>query len=250
MFHGYVDTCILLAGVYFQSESMIAEELSSLKTCLNIRRVNSHHLQVPFPALNKLVPSNQQQVLPTQSKKTEAVEETQLPISSQDVCSSSQTITTTVDRTEEVKSDEEDLKSSCDPLETVDVAATNRYSMSSSPSLSPDWRALSRLLITELERAVHSRVVRAPYLPSSSQTRSDGACLMDLSKSDSDPVKEVELATATDPMKTAVSAIILGKARIAILFSGGVDSVVLAALVDRLVREIMHVCCMRNGSMK
>ena len=123
---------------------------------------------------------------------------------------------------------------------------------------SVDWSALAKQLIAVLEKAIRARVVRAPYLPSSTQetsvtTSSSSASLVggcQRSESESEfralgmesshnqckeqPVCGEELVAR----KGDSDDIIHGRARIAILFSGGVDSMLLAALTDRYVRSI------------
>ena len=125
---------------------------------------------------------------------------------------------------------------------------------------SVDWSALAKQLIAVLEKAICARVVRAPYLPSSTQeasatTSSSSASLVrgcQKSESESEfralgmesrhnqnkeqPVCGEELVAR----KGDLDDIIHGRARIAILFSGGVDSMLLAALTDRYnIRSIV-----------
>ena len=177
----------------FQTEASIREELPSLKTCLKIHKVDNSHLQVPFPPLNKTLPA-QHRFQPTPAVGSEAVtlESTQ----------TSTAMCTTVlvgDRTahESGGGNNEDRG-----------VATNPPSNMSLPTV--DWSTLAKQLIAVLEKAVRSRVVRAPYQPSS----------------------------ALDDAKSGVSKFTHGRARIAILFSGGVDSVLLAALADRYTHVI------------
>lgn len=134
-------------------------------------------------------------------------------------------------------------------------------SLLSSPASthSVEWSALAKQLIAVLEKAIRARVVRAPYLPSSTQetsvtTSSSSASLVrgcQKSESESEfralgvesrhnqnkeqPVCGEELVAR----KGDSDDIIHGRARIAILFSGGVDSMLLAALTDRYIRSIV-----------
>lgn len=77
-----------------------------------------------------------------------------------------------------------------------------------------DWSAVAARFMEVLQKAVAVRVQRAPNISvdcSGESARSCGACSSD---------------------------VIVGTARIAVLFSGGVDSAVLAALTDRFVLAI------------
>ena len=98
-----------------------------------------------------------------------------------------------------------------------------------------DWRTLATQLITVLERAVHSRVDRAPYLPSVTvETRGASSANLERCGTEVDTVTGA-VKSHQSPVEGLVvkSKVVYGRARIAILFSGGVDSMVLAALVDR-----------------
>ena len=95
-----------------------------------------------------------------------------------------------------------------------------------------DWSSLAKQLITVLEKAIHSRVVRAPFLPSStSLLQSQGASSVSFESRKIERTSSQEVSGA-DKGDVNVTH---GRARIAILFSGGVDSVLLAALVDRYI---------------
>ena len=127
-------------------------------------------------------------------------------------------------------------------------AISSTCSHLSSP-LSVNWSTLAKQLNGVLEKAVHARVIRAPNLSSSTHVQEASANTSSTSlgsgqKSESESVLGMEcrhsqcedqpacgeelIAKKGDPDK-----IIRGRARIAILFSGGVDSMLLAALTDR-----------------
>ena len=215
------------------------------------------HLQVPFPPLNKSLPQQQQQ------------QDVQHLESSPKSASSSETATHQIERTKpsEIESsassgnaveEEETIDSSSSISKGVVVRDDPSLSLLLSPASthSIDWSALSKQLIAVLEKAIRARVVRAPYLPSSTQeasaTTSSSStslvrgCRKSESESESQvlgmesrhsqneehqPVCREELVAS----KGDSDVIIRGRARIAILFSGGVDSMLLAALTDRYV---------------
>ena len=217
------------------------------------------HLQVPFPPLNKCLPQQQQQ------QCIQNLESSPKP------ASSSETATCPTERTKpsEIESsassenaikegEEETIDSSCSISKGVVVRDDPSLSLLLSPvsTHSVDWSALSKQLIAVLEKAIRSRVVRAPFLPSSTQeasvttSSSSTSLVRDCQKSESEsesqvlgmesrhsqseehqPVCREELVAR----KGDSDVIIRGRARIAILFSGGVDSMLLAALTDRYV---------------
>jgi hypothetical protein len=160
----------------------------------------------------------------------------------------------------------EEIERSASPENTVEKEATGSRSSisegvvviddSSLPLLSPvathsvDWGALAKQLIAVLEKAICARVVRAPYLPSSMQetsttTSSSSTSLGRCQKSESESQipgmesrhgqREEQLVHKEELVakKGDSDVIIRGRARIAILFSGGVDSMLLAAIADR-----------------
>ena len=82
-----------------------------------------------------------------------------------------------------------------------------------------DWKCLAKKFLIILEEAVSVRIHNAPDLPAYKS-------------------HEVNISYAYQMQYETGSQVVLGKAKIAILFSGGVDSVVLAALVDRSVQPL------------
>ena len=147
--------------------------------------------------------------------------------------------------------------------------------------MTTDWLSIANQLLSILEGAVHSRVIRAPVIPSRiyDSTRlpiPDGnkdcaASQISPSMDDKDPptsshtshraslsgtlsqpeccLTEKQFETRQDVLSSEASVVstirtrsddvcpgvVEGRAKVAVLFSGGVDSAVLAALTDRLV---------------
>ena len=214
------------------------------------------HLQVPFPPLNKSLPQQQQQ------------QDVQHLESSPKSANTSEAATCMTERTKpsEIESsassenaveEEDTIDSSSSISKGVVVRDDPSLSLLLPPASthSVDWSALSKQLIAVLEKAIRARVVRAPYLPSSTQEASATtsssstslvrACQKSESESESrvlgmeprhsqseeQPVCREELVAR----KGDSDVIIRGRARVAILFSGGVDSMLLAALTDGYV---------------
>ena len=192
------------------------------------------HLQVPFPPLNKtLAPPPQQQHIqhldsspkPTSSSEAATIERTKL--------------------SEIETSSPPENSVSTSTSEGVVVGDDPSFSLAPVSTLSVDWSALAKRLIAVLEKAVRARVVRAPNLPSSTQEASviSSTSLGSSQTSESESILGVESRHAQSEeqpvcggelvVKKGDSKIIHGRARIAILFSGGVDSMLLAALTDR-----------------
>lgn len=129
---------------------------------------------------------------------------------------------------------------------TVRDTATS-INMTHLPTPTVDWRALAAQLISVLEKAVLSRAVRAPYMPSIAIETTDASSAISsitMATSGASTASQhlcetdIEAAPTGSEQKfaerqTEGTKVVYGKARIAILFSGGVDSMVLAALVDR-----------------
>ena len=202
----------------FQTEAGIAEELSSLKTCLGIHKVDNVHLQVPFPPFNKTIPVQPNLLTtPTSKSKTAVVVE-----GTRHTLSDSIETETLCKSSEEIKLDSNVVKggnssSFVSPVSSVSVSSV-------------DWNTLAKQLITVLEKAIHSRIVRAPYLPSCRVVARDVNSIDLEHRSHEEEVAGCQNQTLVLEPKTEY---IHGRARIAILFSGGVDSMLLAAIVDR-----------------
>ena len=185
---------------------------------------------MPFLPLNKTLPSSQQQ----------PVQHSELITSSSEAAVVERTNTSEVEISVVPKST---LKEAVG--EGVNVRDNSSISLSVESSPSTDWSTLAKQLIAVLEKAIRERVVRAPFLPSSTQETSitSSANLGNSQKSKPESVlgmesrhdEPVEQPLCREELvtKKGDSNIIRGRARIAILFSGGVDSMLLAALADR-----------------
>ena len=190
----------------FQSEEGIAQELQCLETCLSIACVTEHRLQVFFPPLNEA----RGVVMQHSASQASPVEEKDTPETSPTHSNS-----------------------------TVEGASSVALKQESS-----DGKTILTLrdhvqgFLDVLQRAVQSRVLRAPCV------RRRGAI--------KNPVFETHVSGIGGSGKggggggggggekrggggggCASDASVCGTARLAILFSGGVDSAVLAALADR-----------------
>ena len=220
--------------VCFQGETGIIDQLSSLESCLKFSVVKERRLQVPFPCLNKQLP------LPSCADRCELSAVPSVTLDGRPEhgscddravqCSDGGTVEALQDPSARIVHSSEcqgtasmhERGSQCSvpvsgeknavPVATSPVATTTAQET--------DWHTLAQHLLSVLQLAIHSRVVRAPRIrhdPTPSQaTKSD-------------------LSVAG----VAISTVVQGRARVAILFSGGVDSVVMAALTDRLVQELM-----------
>ncbi len=104
--------------------------------------------------------------------------------------------------------------------------------------------AIAQQLLAILQQAVETRVMRAPpldvgkeSLESASTPRNHASTEVTAGASKSPPV-DISAAKGEN--------VIQGRARVAILYSGGVDSAVLAALTDRLLISVYNVCVCVN----
>lgn len=212
---------------------------------MNIHKIDNPSLQVPFPALNRTLPP--QQCLHSQpavlTKKT-VVEKNDSELSSQGSSVEHRTVCRSdLDKAPSQMGIVEDstIQSSNEEKQT-EVSMKGVLSLSEPVSIDV-WSSLAKQLITILEKAVHSRIVRAPHVPSSvtplsceEQPPATEVSLEHHRKTDLAPgledESELSIPTKLDTHGKC-SNFIRGRARIAILFSGGVDSMVLAALVDK-----------------
>ena len=177
----------------------VREDLRSLRTNYKIIIAKDDRLQVPFPSLNKLLPMN----VPVAINATPVVvQETNHLVDTQTHSESCVSTDLVVER---------DVRIS--QLEAI------------------DWEDLAEKFLDVLEEAVSIRVHNAPLLspsvtseiePLSKEMCSD----MTLVRGDSGQV---------DTTGSSGTRVVVGQAKVAVLYSGGVDSAVLAALVDRYV---------------
>ena len=197
--------CLLfLIECTFQSEQVIADELCSLKTCLTINSIKESHPIVFFPAIN---PSTNVElphslVLDTLAPETTITENT-------------------------VSTMDSSLSSDTQPLEEAHSCGS-----ASVPATLPYQGHMARFLEV-LQDAVRRRICTAPPVAENRELKvnhPDRAKLGDLTQAEGGTPttsREGELGVSSS------DDVLRGHARVAILFSGGVDSAVLAALVDR-----------------
>ena len=213
-----------ITDVCFQSETEIVDQLSSLKSCLHFSIVKERSLQVPFPKLNKQLPS-------TKNRDSNVV----TPLHSETQVTSTQCVAscegrgTVQDPTLSfhgsgclVCMDEKGSRQSVSN-EKATLPTTSPFIAMATVTQETDWNTLAQHLLSVLQQAIQSRVDRAPRVTHS--------------------VSQDTVTVGCDPPSGAgfvgcgpdIASVVQGAARVAILFSGGVDSVVLAALTDRLV---------------
>lgn len=184
----------------FQNESSAVKDLELLQTHLKINFHKDITLQVSFPPLNKALPSdlstNIQMVESKESTGSSMAEYKLLPSGSQ--------------------GPEESI------LSKDEASTTNSTEMSSITSScdAVNWKSMAEKFCEVLEEAVSIRVLSSPDLQSC-KSHSSGCVSSD--------------STSCATLQTYPGAdFVHGIAKVGLLFSGGVDSVVLAALVDRL----------------
>lgn len=197
------------------------------------------HLQVPFPPLNKTLPP------PLQQQHIQHLESSPKPTSSSEAATIERTKLSEIETSAPPENIVEEEAISSSTSEGVVVGDDPSLSLAPVSALSVDWSTLAKQLIAVLEKAVHARVVRAPNLPSSTREASvtSSTSLGSSQKSESDSILGTESRHTQSEEQPACeeklvakigdSDIIHGRARIAILFSGGIDSMLLAALTDR-----------------
>ena len=205
--------------VCFQSETEIVDQLSPLKTCLHFSIVKERSLQVPFPRLNKLLPSAKNcdsNVVPllhseTQVTSTQCVASCEARATVQDP-----TLSLHGSEYRMCKDEKGNQQSISSEKATMSVSSIASIAMA---TITPetDWNMLAQHLLSVLQQAIQSRIDRAPSVT---------------------PTVYQDTATVGCGPPLGAGSVVLGGARVAILFSGGVDSVVLAALTDRLVHTL------------
>ena len=209
--------------VCFQGETGIIDQLSSLQSCLKFSVVKERHLQVPFPCLNKQLPPpsctekcDLSTVPPVDggpdSTKHDSCDDRTVHFSDGSTVEVLQDPTVPVVHTSEcqgtlpVRGSQDSVSSE---KNAVCVCSSLVATMTAQET---DWHTLAQHLLSVLQQAIHSRVVRAPRVGH-------------------DPTPSQD--TMSD-CSVAATSVVQGGARVALLFSGGVDSVVMAALTDRL----------------
>ena len=224
-----------ITDVCFQSETEIVDQLSPLKSCLHFSIVKERSLQVPFPKLNKQLPFTKNC---DSNVVTSLHSETQ--VTSTQCVASCEGRGTVQDPTLSfhgsgclVCMDEKGSQQSASNEKATLPTASPLIAMAT-VTQETDWNSLAQHLLSVLQQAIQSRVDRAPRVTHTvSQDTVTVGC---------DPPSGAG-SVGCDPPSGAgtvgcgpnTASVVQGAARVAILFSGGVDSVVLAALTDRLV---------------
>ena len=198
---------VFLTESMFQSEQVIADELGSLKTCLTVTSIKEDHPLVYFPSINS----------------TKDVDPPPHPLA-------------------DSSHPQEDTRAEATLLLAEAVSTTDSQS-STDPPLLPSERVGPRCarqppattisygehverFLDILQAAVQRRVSRAPPVSWGKRqvTKVKGSVKLG---------DDARTEGGTRGLGVARGGVLEGHARVAVLFSGGVDSAVLAALVDR-----------------
>ena len=229
-----VSICVPIhAGCTFQSEEGIAHELGSLETYLTISSVRETSPQVFFPPLNKSV--EEQSLLHSVHSP---ITNTSAATVQSEASGATRTETSLPEHTDEATTQNAEKVELLTPSHSTETASTTY----------DDY--VTRLLDV-LQSAVQCRVSRAPpVIPRQMVKHLHKTPVLD---STAQGGKEIDVQnTSGIENKTCCAqrgfeggascgTVMCGSARVAILFSGGVDSAVLAALADRLGGHItMH----------
>ena len=192
----------------FQSEQVIADELGSLTTCLTVTSIKEDNPAVSFPPINK----------------------------STEVGSPPHLFAPSIVPQEARKSSLESPAVVSLPGSSSNLLAGEGV-LTSGSAVFPYEEQVSRFLAV-LQDAVQRRVSRAPPVVQRTEATlspAEGAELGDMTGGEAGTISSVGGAVG----------VLEGRARIAVLFSGGVDSAVLAALVDRCWMCVNH--CSADG---
>lgn len=168
---------------------------------------------MPFPRLNKLLPSAKNcdsNVVPLLHSETQ--------VTSAQCVASCETRATVQDPTLSLYDSEYQMcldekghqQSEKAPMPVSSIASGAMATVTQET----DWNMLAQHLLSVLQQAIQSRIDRAPRVT---------------------PTVSQDTVTVGCGPPLDAGSVVLGGARVALLFSGGVDSVVLAALTDRLV---------------
>jgi hypothetical protein len=197
-------------GSTFQSEQVIADELGSLKTCLTVTSIKEDYPLVYFPSINPTIDVDPPPHPLADSGHPQEDTRGIATILSENA----------VSRT--------DFPSSTDPpLLPSDGAVTSGPQCTRQPPATTiSYEVHVKRFLDILQDAVQRRVSRAPPVSwgRSQATKVKGAVKLG---------DEARTEGGTSGLGVGCEGVLEGHARVAVLFSGGVDSAVLAALVDR-----------------
>ena len=217
----------------FQSETEIVDQLSSLKSCLHFSIVKEKSLQVPFPKLNRQLPSTKNC---DSNVVTSLHSETQ--VTSTQCAAASEERDTVQDPTLSLHGsgclvcmNEKGSRQSVSS-EKATLPTASPLSAMATVTQETDWNTLAQHLLSVLQQAIQSRVDRAPRVTHTVSQDTVTVCC-------GPPSGAGSVGCGPPSGSPDTASVVQGAARVAILFSGGVDSVVLAALTDRLVHTTL-----------
>jgi hypothetical protein len=232
-----IDAC-------FQNEVSVRDELKLLKTSLGISVVKDARLQVSIPPLNKSLLKKvvvEAEIAPPLDKPFLEKTPTQaeippLPIPPCKTVHKESFIQASSISSHTRPTSERSTDSSHFPVEQPDSPSSlveQSMNTTSDSNVASSWGPTARDFLTVLQEAVSVRVHRAPNVASYTDQggAADTACDSDRANSRADTSGG---AVSCCGMADDGEGVLYGKAKIGVLYSGGVDSVVLAALVDRL----------------
>ncbi|CAI8022456.1 Asparagine synthetase domain-containing protein 1 [Geodia barretti] len=185
----------------FQSEQVIADELGSLKTCLTVTSIKEDHPLVYFPSINS----------------TKDVDPPPHPLADsshpQEDTRAAEAVSTT------------DSQSSTDPPLLPSERVGPRCARQP-PATTISYGEHVERFLDILQAAVQRRVSRAPPVSWGKRqvTKVKGSVKLG---------DDARTEGGTSGLGVDREGVLEGHARVAVLFSGGVDSAVLAAIVDR-----------------
>lgn len=226
--------CIyLLVDCTFQSEEGIAHELGSLETCLTISTIRETSPQVFFPPLNKSIDEKSFSHT-AHSHSSDA--DTGTAAEQSEVTGTAKTETSLPEHTDEDTSQDDEkveLLASSQSIETATTTYDDHVARLLDVLQSAVQCRVSRAPpVTQREVVTQTQLHRTPALESVTVSK-EGVDIQNKSG------EENKLCCAQKALEDGASGgtVMRGSARVAILFSGGVDSAVLAALADRLGRH-------------
>ncbi len=244
----------LYIGLPFQNEASIAEELSVSNITTVV--VKNGSLQVPFPTLNKILPEGFAGPDPASSRYSD--DKACVPTRT-DACPTTTEVVTGTGAGVLTEAGMKDLAG-----KQTNLTTSQLKELPASATLLDEgrgdvnWLKLAQEFILVLQGAILSRVNRAPRFrhDATSRTMDNDSSVEILSGSRSEGKlsaascmlggkgegkEKVDMRSfspqspslAAEAVRENQRSLSQGKARVGILFSGGVDSVVLAALTDR-----------------
>ena len=219
----YASCCIpsfipLCEDISFQSQEGIEQELRSFETCFSISCITEYSLQVFFPPLNTNADT---------SPHTQTSEASIAP--QQDILSNHRGSTASPTHSSSTARGGGGLAEELEKEPCI--------SCGTDLSFKEDEHVQDFLHV--LQAAVQSRVLNAPHVRTRmagklSKNSAKGTTAEESEKHCPNPNPKTDEGSIGDGCaKSVPGSTVYGRAKVAVLFSGGVDSAVLAALVDR-----------------